>query len=85
MNRALIVIDMQNDFAAAGGSLATKEAINIVNNVTLFSFIFSIITLKMIFVNQILEIKLKFWKIKNGVVRYAPFWQRAVICKQRKK
>jgi hypothetical protein len=39
----------------------------------------------MIFVNQILGIKLKFWKIKNGVVRYAPFWQRAVICKQRKK
>ena len=33
MNRALIVIDMQNDFAAAGGSLATKEAINIVSSV----------------------------------------------------
>lgn len=33
MNRALIVIDMQNDFATKGGTLATKEAINIVGNV----------------------------------------------------
>ena len=31
--RALIVVDMQNDFAAAGGTLTTKEAINIVHNV----------------------------------------------------
>lgn len=33
MNRALIVIDMQNDFAMKGGTLVTKEAINIVDNV----------------------------------------------------
>ena len=33
MNRALIVIDMQNDFATKGGTLVTKEAINIVDNV----------------------------------------------------
>ena len=33
MNRALIVIDMQNDFAFTGGTLVTKEAISIVPKV----------------------------------------------------
>lgn len=33
MNRALIVVDMQNDFVAAGGALMTKEACQIVPEV----------------------------------------------------